>query len=75
MANIIVVKGKTPEGKVAIWERNEQHPDGGEAFVVGGQTAQVAETAAIRAAIADGKLERVEEPKKPTAETKSKAEK
>lgn len=41
--------------RVALWERHPDHP-GGEIFLKGDDTADVAETPAVRSAIGDGRL-------------------
>lgn len=77
---MITVKSGAP-GKVGLWERHPDHP-GGEAWVTD-RPVEVAETAAVRAALKDGRLVAVDaatankpdvcaqtsEPEAPTART------
>ena len=66
MSKRIIVEGATPEGKVALWDRDAKH-EGGEVFIVGGQRLEVEETSGVLAAIGDGRLARIyEEPAKNT---------
>lgn len=69
MIDIIKVKATNTDGRVAIWEVNSDHPTG-EVFVSGdGSVVEVANTAAVRAAIKAGALVEVE-PEKAKAPAK-----
>lgn len=46
---------KTADPRKAFWQRHEAHPDG-EVFVHGPHAAEVAETAAVRRALKEGRL-------------------
>lgn len=53
---MVKVRGTGDDCKVVLYERNEQHP-GGQAFVANnGKVVQVAETPAVKTAIAEGRL-------------------
>lgn len=53
---MITVYGAGKDNRVALWDRDEQHPDG-EVFVVNdGKAYEVAETAAVKRALSDGRL-------------------
>jgi hypothetical protein len=50
-------KVKLGEGKVVLWDKHPDHPEDGEAFVVNdGIPREVAETAAVKRGIAEGRL-------------------
>lgn len=52
----INVKGNSKDNRVALWEKNEAHPNG-EIFVVNdGKNYQVAETAAVKRLLGEGSL-------------------
>lgn len=54
--DIITVKGKGDDNRVALWERDEAHPDG-EAFVVNdGKSYRVAETGMVKRLLGEGTL-------------------
>jgi hypothetical protein len=56
MADMVTVRAKRRDNRVAFWERNAAHPRG-EIFISGnGKEAQVARTAAVEEALADGRL-------------------
>jgi hypothetical protein len=50
------VQGAGRDSKVAFWEKNELHPEG-EVFITNnGQAVEVAETPAVKRAIAEGRI-------------------
>ncbi len=57
---IILVESGRTDGRVALFERHPDHP-GGEVYVAGERTVEVAETAAVLQAIGTGDLVRVTE--------------
>lgn len=60
MIDIIKVKATNTDGRVVIWEKDPSHPIG-EIFVSGdGSVTEVANTAAVRAAIKAGALVQVQ---------------
>lgn len=60
MTDFIKVKATNNEGRVALWDRDAAHPTG-EVFVTGdGSVVEVANTAAVRAAIKAGELVEVQ---------------
>lgn len=62
----MLVKAAKP-GRVALWERNPAHPTG-EVFIHRGSPVEVAETAAVLAAVKDGRLVVVEDVRAQTPE-------
>jgi hypothetical protein len=69
----ITVKSNLPGSTVALWERHPDHPTG-EVFLAGDRQAEVAMTARVQAALADGRLVEIVvkkvTTKKPDADTK-----
>lgn len=60
MIDIIKVKATNTDGRVALWNRDAAHPNG-EVFISGdGAVVEVANTAAVRAAIKAGALVEVQ---------------
>jgi len=60
MTDFIKVKATNSENKVALWDRDDRHPNG-EVFVSGdGKTVEVANTATVRNAIRSGALVEVQ---------------
>lgn len=60
MTDFIKVKATNSEGKVALWDRDDRHPNG-EVFVTGnGEAVKVANTVAVRDAIRRGALVEVQ---------------
>lgn len=55
----VVSTAKETEGKVVLWERHVDHPDGEALVSQDGKAHQVAETAAVKRLIGEGVLERV----------------
>lgn len=49
-----------PEGEVALWERDDLHPDGEVYIVADGRECEVGETPAVNAGLATKRLARVE---------------
>lgn len=64
MSKSLLVRASNPSGRVALFEQHPDHP-GGQALVAGSATVEVAETPGVMRALADGRLTRVEKPKKP----------
>lgn len=61
MADLITVEATREDGRVALWEKHPDHPDG-EVFVAGGNGRhEVARTPAVLRALAEGRL--IEHPK------------
>jgi hypothetical protein len=56
---MITVKSALPANRVAFWERHPAHPDG-EIFIADDREHQVGDTAAVRAAIREGRLVEVQ---------------
>lgn len=56
---MITVKSGLDSGKIALFERDPKHP-GGEVFIVAPGVFEVAETAAVMAALGNGRLVRVQ---------------
>lgn len=59
MAELIKVKATDPD-RVALWERDERHPDG-EAFVYGTDAFMVALTSRVQRLLTSGVLTKVED--------------
>jgi hypothetical protein len=55
MTELVTVKGSTYNSRVALWERNPDHPSG-EAYIADGMVAQVALTPEVQARIGSGLL-------------------
>lgn len=66
MAATMSVKSTRPDNRVALWERDENHP-GGEAMVYGPDPVEVGDTPLVRLRIGEGALEQVRETRKPAA--------
>lgn len=73
MSDLILVKAGRNDGKVALWERDENHPDG-EVWVDGTQPEPVSvyPTEAVRTKIAQGVLVEVKPEKKAAPGAKEK---
>lgn len=69
MADLMTVKGTLSDNRVALWERDDRHPNG-EAFIAGDGLAQVYPTPAVKRRLADGLLTDVT-PTKPVAKPKA----
>lgn len=50
------VRSNLEPNRVAFWERHPAHPGGGEVFIADDQVHEVGDTAAVRAAIHEGRL-------------------
>lgn len=59
----IWVKCATADGKVCLWDRHPDHPDG-EAFVAGDTAALVAQTPAVVTALGQGRIVKTSAPKR-----------
>lgn len=72
MARIMIEAGSaTKKGQVAIWERDDAHPDG-EIYLVGGDAPiEVEETALVRERMAKDLIVRVEGGQRQPARTES----
>lgn len=68
MSELITVKAKNNDGRIAFWENHPSHPQG-QAWVSGnGRVVRVANTVQVQAAINAGKLVLVAESKAKTTE-------
>lgn len=53
---MITVYGTSNNNRVALWDRDDEHPDGEVMVVNDGKAYEVAETAAVKRAISEGRL-------------------
>ena len=61
MAQLITVQYARTDGRVAVWERNPDHPTG-EIYIASAGTYAVAQTAGILSALREGSLIEVRTP-------------
>ena len=60
MTELINVRSARSDERVALWEKDDEHP-GGEAYVAGSAAVQVATTSAVIRKIADGEIEVIDD--------------